>query len=972
MNRELGHMSSWMPVQRESLERQLRRHCDAEVRFDAVSRTLYSTDASIYQIEPIGVAIPRTRAALAAIVAIAMEQRVPIVPRGGGTSLSGQSIGRGLVIDCRKYLNQILEVNIAEQSVFVEPGVVLAELNRYLAPLGYQFGPDVATMDRANIGGMIGNNSAGARSIRYGMTVDHVQQLDVLLSDGRSAVFGPTPVASYSEKLRLHGLEGDAYRAVHNVVREHEEEIRARFPKLKRRVSGYNLDAMLPPEPPNLAKLIVGSEGTLAMVSAARLRIIPIPRFRGISALSFDRLDDALKRLPEILATSPSAVELLDRIILDLASENPDYRARMDIVSGRPEALLIVEHSSNEPSQIGQCFAELKSIVGARRGSSMAQTMDSEACERIWDLRKTALPLLLAMPGDKQPIAFVEDTAVEPDRLPEFVVRFRQILDDHHTRGSFYGHASVGCLHIRPMLDLRKHTDRRDMVSIAEKVVSLVLEFGGALSGEHGDGLSRSAFNPIVFGPRVYEAFRTVKRAFDPENLLNPGKIVDAPWIIENLRFERRPDSQTATTFTFADHAGIGELAVHCNGNGLCRRENVGTMCPSYMATRDEQHSPRGRANLVRAVLDRRLGAATADSWAVSELDEALDLCLMCKACKTECPSQVDIARVKAEYLHQRWRRRSPRLRDRLIARSAVYMAHGSRWAPISNWALAAWPVRWFLDRFVGIDRRRTLPAYHRKTLSRWFARHKSQSRSLRGRVVLLADCFTDHHQPLVGRAAVTLLELAGYQVHLGTFCCGRTAISKGCLDDALNTIRRAIDRLIPYAEEGVPILGIEPSCILTLADEWRDLVPGDATRLIASRVALVESWLGERHAEGRTDLPAPPVEPLKVLFHGHCHQKAARAVSGAVAALRGLANVDPVVLDVGCCGMAGAFGYESDHYDLSVAIAEQRLLPALRQSPTSAIVTSGFSCRHQIADLARRKPLHPVELIRDRILDQK
>jgi FAD/FMN-containing dehydrogenase/Fe-S oxidoreductase len=968
---DLEKPAVWLPVQREALERRLRKHCDAEVRFDAVARVLYSTDASIYQIEPIGVVIPRTRAALAQAVEIAVEQRVPMVPRGGGTSLSGQSIGHGLVIDCRKYLNRILEFDIENRWVRVEPGVVLAQLNQFLDRHGLQFGPDVATSDRANIGGMIGNNSAGARSIKYGKTVDHVLELEALLSDARTAHFGPVAVADYPQKLRLVGREGEAYRAVHTIVRDCEEQIRTRFPKILRRVSGYNLDSVLPPGPPNLARLIVGSEGTLAVVASAKLNVVPLPKHRGLSVLEFGELDGGLGRLADLLETNPSAIELIDRMILDLARESQEFRSRVDFVRGRPEAILLVEHSGDAAADIERGFAQVRDAVGGSACEAIMQTCDPHVCERIWSVRKTALPLLLSLPGGRKPIAFVEDTAVDPARLPEFVRRFREILEQHQTRGSFYGHASVGCLHIRPLLDLRKHTDRRDMVAIAEKVVALVLEFGGAMSGEHGDGLARSAFNPRLFGPRIYEAFCKVKRAFDPDNLLNPGKIVEAPWITDHLRHERRPNARAATVFAFVDHGGIGELAANCNGNGLCLRENVGTMCPSFMATRDEDHSPRGRANLLRAALDGRLGDIESGDWAVGRLEAALDLCLMCKACKSECPSRVDIARVKAEYLAHRSLHRRPKLRDRMIAQFRRTAARAARCAPLSNWLIHWRPIRLVLDRFVGIDRRRALPALHRKSLEHWFKRHRPVPAPRRGRVVLLADCFTNFHEPGLGRCAVSLLESAGYQVHLAPLCCGRVMLSKGFLREARELVQRNVDRLLVYAEEGAPILGIEPSCIFTLADEWHDLAPSAATRLIAGRVGLVETWLANRVAEGKTELPAPEATEAEVLFHGHCHQKAAGALVGSVAALRRLANVAPVVLDVGCCGMAGSFGYETEHYELSVAIARQRLLPALERAPTAVVVAPGFSCRSQIADLAGRSALHPLELIYDRIWNQ-
>lgn len=969
LKHDSANVVDWDHLRRDALRRTLERHVDAEIRFDSASRTLYSTDASIYRIEPFGVVVPRTVDALAAAVAIAMEQQVALVPRGAGTSLSGQAIGPGLILDCSKYLDRVVDLDLEARLVEVQPGCVLGGLNSRLKPLGFQFGPDVATIDRANIGGMIGNNSAGARSIRYGRTVDHVRSLDVVLTDGARRTVRPVDAAELRSKAAQLDREGEIYRTVRGVVAENADEIRARYPKVFRRVSGYNLDALLPPAEFNLAKLIVGSEGTLAAVAGATLSIVPLPKHRGLAVIEFASLEDALGCLASILETAPSAVELLDRLVLELARGSIHYRSQIDFLAGVPAAIFIVEYLGDEPGAVEADLGRLRAIVADFPHQHLLATTDPDQCERIWNVRKLAMPLLYSIPGARKPVTFVEDTAVAPERLGEFTARFREILRRHDTDGSFYGHASVGCLHIRPLLDLSDPEGVRAMHEIAEEVLALVMEFGGAMSGEHGDGLARSVFNPVLFGPKVYAAFQAVKRAFDPANLMNPGKIVGGPPMTQNLRAQGARPFAAPTAMEFEQPGGMLAVVAGCNGNGLCRRRQTGVMCPSYMATREERDSPRGRANLLRAVLEGRVpGSADAESWADDHLARALDLCLGCKACKTECPTSVDIAKIKSEFLHRRRERRPPSILDRLAARTPRYARLGSRFVPASNLLMRSWLFRQWLYPLLGLDRRRKLPAYRRFTLVDWFRFHRSVAKERRGHVVLLADCFTNYHEPHIGRSAVILLEQAGYQVHLANVCCGRTAISKGFLDEARNLVRTGARRLSPHVEEGRPILGLEPSCILALADEWYDLEPTESVREVARSAAFVETWLHERKLAGESGLPAVEDEPMEVLVHAHCHQRAAAQAAPSVAAIKDLANLSPTLLDSGCCGMAGSFGYEAGHYEVSVGVAEQRLLPAIREAPNTPVIAPGFSCRTQIYDLAGRAALHPVEILRRRI----
>lgn len=958
----------WNELRRDALEQALQRHVDADVRFDLATRMLYSTDASIYRVEPFGVVAPKSVDALAATVAIAMEHQVPIVPRGAGTSLSGQAIGPGVVIDCSRYLDRIIDIDVDSRQVVVQPGCVLGQLNRKLKPLGFQFGPDVATIDRANIGGMIGNNSAGARSIRYGKTADHVQSLDVLLTDGAKRTFREHDRGELRAKLAQADREGEAYRAVYQNVRDHAGEIRARFPKVFRRVSGYNLDALLPPAPFNMAKLIVGSEGTLATIAEARLSIVPAPKYRGLGVIEFSSMRDALATLTAILPTRPSAVELLDQFVLDLARASVEYGRYLEFLVGRPAAIFLVEYLDDDLVEVDSQLRQLQSLLESFRYEAFTSTTEESECERIWSVRKTALPLLYTMPGSRKPVTFVEDTAVAPERLSEFVTRFRQILVEYGTDGSFYGHASVGCLHIRPLLNLQSSEDVRTMGKIAEDVLALVMEFGGSMSGEHGDGMARSLFNPTLFGPVVYRAFEKVKAAFDPHNLMNPGKIVNGPPMTANLRSENATPISVLPAYAYERGGGMLHVVEECNGNGLCRRREAGVICPSFRATQDERHSPRGRANLLRSVLSGQWRPdAPGESWAREELGEALDLCLACKACQSECPTSVDIAKLKSEYLHERYKTHERRMLDRLIAGLPRYGRLGSRWAPFSNLILRGWLTRRWVYPLLGLDPRRKLPAYRRHTLTDWFTHHRCAAHEVRQHVVLLADCFTNFHEPHIGRLAVALLEQAGCQVHLAPICCGRTAISKGFLDEARRLAESGVRQLLPHVDEGRPILGIEPSCILTLKDEWLDLENSESAREVARSVHLAETWLHEHPGEEEPHLLKATEEPMSVLVHGHCHQKAAGAVPSSMAAIRALAGVEATLLDCGCCGMAGAFGYELGHYDVSLRVAEESILPALRQSPSTVVVASGFSCRSQIDELSGRHAIHPIELIHRR-----
>lgn len=957
----------------------LRATTRSEVALDRGRRMLYATDASLYQIEPLAVVVPRTTDDLHAAVRLAAEEGLPILPRGGATSLSGQTVGPAVVLDTSVYLNRIGVVDRDLMRVRVEPGVVLDQLNAHLRPLGLMFGPDVSTGDRATLGGMIGNNSAGARSLRYGKTVDHVEALDVILADGSPARFGPVDDAELATVCSRDDLPGRIHRAVRDTVAAHRQAIVVRFPHILRRVSGYNLDEFVPglpvrpagwPEEPwrfNLARLIVGSEGTLAIVAGADVRVVPIPPAQGLVVLSFTTIKAALERLNEILATGPAAVEMLDRMILDLAAGNAALAAHLTFAEGRPEAVLAAQYYADSPEELAERANSLATRFEGQPGVQAVRTsLTDSANDSFWKIRKAGLSLLMGLVGDAKPVAFVEDTAVAPEVLPEFYERFRQIVARHGVQAACYGHADVGCLHIRPILNVKEPGGVESLRTIAREVCDLVAEFGGAMSGEHGDGLARSRWNRRLFGEDIHAAFLAVKHAFDPENRLNPGKVVAEPDPGADLRLGApyHAEEPSGTAFDFSGQGGFARAVEMCSGVGACRKTRSGTMCPSYMITRDEMHSTRGRANALRLAISGQLEGDGLDD---PVLHEALDLCLQCKACKTECPSNVDLAKLKAEVLYQTYRHRAAPLGSILMGRIHTVNRLGSAVAPLANWMLGQRWMGGFLEAVMGVDRRRSLPRYEPESLRRWFRRHAPAAPAgRRGEVILLDDCFTTYNDAAPGRAAVGVLEAAGYRVRLAEIrCCGRAAISKGQLDLARELAAETVARLIEPARRGVPILGIEPSCLLTLVDEYRDFRLGGDAGVVAAACRLIDTFVADEQWVPELPLNAAS---RRVLVHGHCHQKALVGTAGTLSALRRIPGLEARDLDSGCCGMAGSFGYEKGHYELSAGLANRVLLPALAADPDALLIAPGFSCRSQVHGLAGVAARHPIEFLAEHL----
>ena len=960
--------------EREEIAQELQRRVTGEVRFDPFSRVLYSTDASIYQMEPVGVVIPRSVEDVLAVLEVARDNGVPVLPRGGGTSLAGQTVNHAIVVDFSKHLRQLLEVNQEERWARVQPGMVLDQLNKELAPRGLQYAPDPTTANRACLGGGIGNNTCGAHSIIYGKTLDHVKELEVVLSDGSQSQFRPLEPHELEAKLSGGGLESDIYRGVRRIAQDNLAEIQARYPNIQRRVSGYNLDEFLSDSPFNLSRMVVGSEGTLCVVTEAKVNLVPRPTMTCLSVLHFAGIVEASEATREVLKHGPSSVEVMDKILLDRSRESLGHSGSLSFIEGDPGALLAVEFYGESEAELSSKMDALKDDM-TRRGLGYAcvNLLDRTAQAAVWNVRKAGLGLLMSIHGDAKPLPFVEDTAIDPENLGEFVRRFDEIVRNHQTEAAYYGHASVGCLHIRPLVSLKDAQGVATMVSIADEISDLVREFGGSMSGEHGDGIVRGVWTEKMFGPQLYQVFRDVKNTFDPQGIMNPGKIIDCPPMTENLRFG--PDYQAASIPTWMDfsldanYAGAVEM---CNGMGACRKLD-GSMCPSYMATREEEHSTRGRANLLRAALSGTLPEGTLSS---KRLYDTLDLCLECKACKAECDSGVDMAKLKYEFLYQYHKVNRRPLRHQIFAHINRVNRLGSRFAPVSNWASGSPLGKLIARTLLGIHPRRTLPTFARQTLAKWFKSRANRPLSPLSKgghltatrtVVLFNDTFMNYNYPQVGRAAVEILESAGFQVELANAqCCGRPMISHGMLDAAVAQARHNVDLLHSYAERGIPIVGCEPSCLLTFRDEYPELLKDEKSRKVAEHTFMIDEFLMMLHDKGELELQFQDVAK-KVLFHAHCHQKALAGTASSLGALRLPPGYEVELVNAGCCGMAGSFGFERDHFQISMDIGEQALFPAVdSKEPDWEVAVTGVSCRQQIEDGTGRQARHLVEVLRD------
>ena len=1012
-----------------TLAARLRDNVEGPVRFDALTRGLYSTDASIYQIEPVGVVLPRTLDDIEASMAIAREEGVPVLPRGAGTSQCGQAIGRALVVDTSRYLLGIGPVDREGGTVRVEPGVVLDGLNRRLAPTGLFFPVDVATASRATIGGMAGNNSGGARSIRYGIMADNVLAIEAVLADGRVAVFGGDRV----RRTAGAGAPGDAMAAADDLVetvgriaKREAAELEKRVPKVLRHVAGYNLHRLLRPGA-SPAELLVGSEGTLAFFRRIRLKLSRRPARRVLGVCAFPSLLDALDAVQHIVDLEPHAVELMDHTLTALARENAAFRSTVDeLFPPAAHTLLLVEFAGDEEGALAGLLSRLEEVVrGIGSGSGVTRAEDPAAQAAIWAVRRAGLNIVMSMKGDRKPVSIVEDCAVPLPVLAEFGAAVEEIFARHGTGSTWYAHASVGCLHVRPSLDMKDAADIRAYRAIAEEVHGVVGRLGGSHSGEHGDGILRSEFIEPVLGRQLARAFREVKDAFDPDGMMNPGKIVGAPRMDDRELFRygpvypRRVELPTVTDWS--ESGGFARAVEACNNNGACRKMDPGVMCPSYRVTREERDTTRGRANVLRLAMTGQLEVGVGSGGreeprgarqggvervlAGDEVAEVLELCVGCKACKRECPAGVDMARMKAEVLHMRNRELGTPLRERLFASLPRVAPMASRMPGLLNLLGRNRVLRWAGGRALGIAAARALPEWN----ARPFRDRKSNpvtdsvtdspmnlsarapaervNQGSRPPLTLFVDTFHRYFDADVVRAACNVLRRLGYDPVAPSpqttprrpLCCGRTYISAGLLDHARAELRRTLAALAPLARQGLPIVGLEPSCLLTLRDEALNLCPGEDARRVADHAFLVDEFLAaqfeptpapnggpdaHRRAPIMGDITQAPVH-----IHGHCHQKAAGTDTATATILTALTGSNPIPIESSCCGMAGSFGYMAKHQHTSRAMAELGLFPTLRATPPSDIVVAnGFSCRAQIRAGTGRRARHVVEVLAERL----
>ncbi|MFC3478620.1 FAD-binding and (Fe-S)-binding domain-containing protein [Halobacterium litoreum] len=964
----------------------LREAVDGDVRFDEYARVLYATDGSIYGAKPAGVVVPRDVEDVQAAVRVAADHDAPVLPRGAGSSLAGQTVGPGcVVLDASKHLNDVLDVDPEAKQATVRPGVVQDDLDAHLAQHGLKFAPDPASANRATIGGGIGNNSTGAHSVRYGITDAYTDSLRVVLADG--TLFHAREVVLDSPEwdalVAKDDREAHIYREIRRLVEENADEIDARYPELKRCVSGYNLHKAVYETADgetalNPAKLLVGAEGTLGVVVEATLDLVSVPDETALGVYCFRDLVDAVAAVPRALELDPSAVELMDDEVFALAADAPEYAAYAEPIPDDCEAALMLEFDDER-------HADLREAVGGATREFVAEGAAFDALEAfdpdeqadLWKLRKAAIPLLMSLEGDAKPYPFIEDASVPPEELAEYVQSFESILADHDTSAAYFAHAGVGTLHVRPILNLKDGQGVETMRAIADDVTDLVLEHGGAFSGEHGDGLARTSFNPKMYGPDLWAAFKDLKSAFDPDWRLNPGKVVyrdegdvadpsdlregEPADVREFLRYGAAYETvEPQTELDFADDGGFAHLVELCNGCGTCRQTDSDVMCPTYRATRDEIETTRGRANLLRAAIAGDLPEN--ELYTERFQSEVLDLCVGCKGCASDCPTGVDLAKLKSEVKHQYHEREGAPLRDRLFADVHRLSAWGSRLAPVSNWLPEVPGARWLAARTLGVAPERDLPTFRRTTFTDWAeAREPSVPDDPADRVVLVPDTFTEFTDPAPGKAAVEVLEAAGVRVEIADARpTGRPAYSLGFLDRARDRAAATVDALAPHVRDGWTPVFVEPADASVVRDEYRDLLDGPDVALVSEAARGITEYLDRERADERLDF-GDVDESLT--HHGHCNQTALGTDHHAVGVLRRAGyDVDPV--DATCCGMAGSFGYEREHYALSQAIGD-RLFEKIGTSSGDSVVASGTSCRTQLRDREDGfRAVHPVEKV--------
>lgn len=937
-------------------------------------RMAYATDASVYQELPLAVAIPTCKDDLLTLIRYADEHQITLIPRTAGTSLAGQVVGSGIVVDVSKYFNKVLEVNKKEQWVRVEPGVIRDDLNAYLKPFGLMFGPETSTASRAMIGGMIGNNSSGLHSIVWGDTRQNLLSARVILNDSSEVVFEELEASSYFNKLAQKGREGDIYRALNALLtnKENIQAIESGFPKksLTRRNTGYALDFLVDNTKPfNLCKLLAGSEGTIGIVSEAKLSLRPLPpKEIGLLCIHFNDMIECMKGNVVALKHNPEASELVDKYILDFTVGHPTYQNNRFFIEGDPEALLIVEFRAETIDEIiGKAEALKSELVNLKLGYAYPLVTGTKETNLVWDVRKAGLGLIRNLPGDSQPVNLIEDCAVSPEDLPAYVADVQQLLVEEGVHASYYAHAGAGELHIEPFINLKSVEGKRQFRSILDKTTALVLKYNGSLSGEHGDGRLRGEFISKVLGEKVYSLLREVKYIFDPKGIFNRNKIVDAPPMDTFLRYDKPVDGLTIKTyFDFTKEESILRLAEKCSGSGDCRKTEItgGTMCPSFMATRNEKDTTRARANMLRQFLTN---STKKNKFDHEEIKEVMDLCLSCKGCKTECPSSVDVAKMKAEFMQQYYDVHGAPFRSKLIANFTKSQQLGSVVAPLYNFFAQNSFFSKLIKQVVGFAPNRSLPAVSGTTLKQWAK--KQNSINSNRKVYLFCDEFTDYNDTEIGITAYKLLTALGYEVLVPPHReSGRTYLSKGFVKEAKALAQKNISLLKELIGEEAPLIGIEPSAILTFRDEYLSLVGMDLqaeAQRIAKSTFMIDEFLVKEIEKGNIHAEQFTSEKQQIKLHGHCYQKAFQLVGYTERLLSLPINYSVEVIPSGCCGMAGSFGYEKEHYDISMKVAELVLLPAVRKTDESTLIAaSGTSCRHQIKDGVGRKSYHPVEIL--------
>jgi FAD/FMN-containing dehydrogenase/Fe-S oxidoreductase len=991
----------------DALARRLRSNTQGEVLFDAGSRGRYATDASIYQIVPVGVFVPSTERDAATAIDIARDLKVPVLARGGGTSQCGQTVGAALVIDYSKHLRNVMEIDVAQRRAVVQPGVVLDHLNAQLKQHGLWFPVDVSTSAQATLGGMAGNNSCGSRSIAYGNMVHNVVGASAWLSSGELLEFGAVE--------SLTGRSARIADFVRGLAEQHRAEIDAHWPKVLRRVGGYNLDIFHnQSERPytadgsfNLAHLLVGSEGTLACTRSLTLQLAELPRAKVLGVVNFPTFRAAMAAAQHIVKLTPTAVELVDRTMIELSLANPAFRPTIEAaLIGKPAAILLVEFCGDFTAALLPKLKQLGELMGELGLPGSVVEMAAEAAQKnLWEVRKAGLNIMMSLKGDGKPVSFIEDCAVPLEHLADYTDALTEVFARHGTRGTWYAHASVGTLHVRPILDMRiggPQGGAAKMRSIAEEASALVRKFKGAYSGEHGDGLCRGEWIAWQFGPKLNEAFRAIKTELDPGNLFNPGKIIDPPkmddasllrfapaeapkpyrriqiqpvldWSAWNVQADPVTEATTAPGTGGDSTGGLAKAVEMCNNNGHCRKFDAGTMCPSYRVTRDEQHLTRGRANTLRLALSGQLGDGAFTS---EETFATMDLCVSCKGCKRDCPTGVDMAKMKIEFLAHYKARHGHSIKDRLVAHLPEYAAAASRVPWLANLRDTLPGAAWLSEKLLGLSAKRSLPKWRTDTFWRshdaslFASRDTTIEAARRGdkSAVLFVDTFNGNFETENALAAARVLHAAGYTLHTVSkegdhHCCGRTYLAAGMVEQAKAKASALIDALLPLAQAGVPIVGLEPSCLLTLRDEALVMGLGESAQVVAKQALLFEEFIAREAAAGRFTLKFRSVDQ-PILLHGHCHQKAFGAMGSVLDVLRLIPDAKPELIESSCCGMAGSFGYEAAHYDVSMQMAEASLLPAVRNRGDAIIVADGTSCRHQIADGAQREAVHVARLL--------